>query len=434
MKLFEDYARVVDGDYGRAAKDAVVHAVDFVGFRIQHRLWPVLWALGWAYRRLALRRVRIVAVIGSLGKTTTKRFIEQVLPGYRYGQSRRNANWAVPKNLLYARPWDKYWVMEVGIFKKGTMIWHGRLLRPDRVVFTSVASDHLRNFRDLDEIAAEKAVMLDCLADDGVIIYNGDDHRIAKHVADRPNQAVTFGFAADCTVRDAHVQSRHPNRTQVDLSIDGAPMASQVLPILGRGSVYAALAAIAVARCEDLAIDGALERLSRVTAAPGRMQVLALPSDSYVVCDDFKATPDSVDHAVRTIAALDRYRRILVCGEVEDNAMPYQAAYMAIGQAVAGAVDHLILVGHEDLNHMRNEAVLNGLPAQRVCHVGPDIGAVLPVLERLIVPRTVVLSKGASWQRMRRIGLTLTGLPVRCARRKCYNYLRPPCQECSLLR
>jgi len=396
-------------------------------------MWPVLWALGWVYRRIALRNVRVVVVIGSLGKTTTRRFIEHILPNYRHGQSRRNANAGVAKNILYARPWDKIWVMEVGIAEKATMERHGRMLRPDSVVFTAIKSDHVRSFRDLDEIAEEKAKMLDCMSKDGVVIYNGDDGRIAKQIAARTGKTVTFGLAPDCTVRAEDVEIRRPDSMQFDLCINEASYATQVVPVLGQASVYAVLAAIAVAASEGIAINDVLEKLSTVTAAPSRMEVLPLPSNGYVVCDDFKATPDSVDHAISTIVHLNRYRRIFVCGQIEDIAVPYSAAYGAIGRKIPNAFDYLILIGHEDLEDLRDEAICNGMPEENIYHVGPDIGAALPILKQLIVPDTVVLLKGASWQRLKRVGLALTGLPITCTRHQCYQYLRPPCRECCLL-
>ena len=322
MKLFRDFARVVDGNYGRAAKDAVIHVTDFVGYRILRRLWLLLWALALSYRIVALRNVKIVVVIGSLGKTTTKRFVEHVLPDYRYGQSRRNIRSGLALNLLRARPSDTYWIMEVGISGKGMMKWYGRMLRPNIVIFTSVGTDHLQKFQDLAEIADEKAKMLESLADDGVVIYNGDHDRIAKQIAGRRGKTISFGFAPDCTVKAEKLVIQHPDSTQFDLHIDHASYATQVIPTLGRASVYAALAAIAVGVTEGIAFNDVLEKLSTVTAAPSRMEVLALASNGYAVCDDFKATPDSIDHALRTIAHLDRYRRIFVCGQVDRSNMP----------------------------------------------------------------------------------------------------------------
>jgi len=433
MKLFKDFARIIDGHYGRAAKDAAIHLVDFVGYRILQRLWPLLWVLALFYRVVALRNVKIVVVIGSLGKTTTKRFIEHVLPNYRYGQSRRNANAGVAKNLLYARPWDKYWVMEVGIAEKGTMKWHGRMIRPNIVVFTSVGSDHVQNFRGMDEIAEEKAIMLDYLSKDGVVIYSDDDDRIAKQIADRPNETISFGFASSCTVGAENLDIQPSFSTQFDLRIGDVAHATQVIPTLGRASVYAALAAISVGVAEGIAAGPVLDRLSTATAAPSRMEVLALASNSHVVCDDFKATTDSVDYAIRTIAPLDRYRRIFVCGQVEDIAVPYAVAYASIGRKIPDAFDYVILIGHKDLEDLRDEAIRAGMPAENIVHVGPDITAAMPVLTRLIVADSVVLLKGASWQRLKRIGLSLSGRPVRCSRRQCYQYLRPPCGACRLL-
>lgn len=97
----------------------------------------------------AARRVRVVAVVGSLGKTTTSRVVDAALGLPVHAGTECNAFSYIAMALLGVRPRDNHAVIEVGIARKGHMRTYAKTIRPDITVVTSIASEHHRSLGDL---------------------------------------------------------------------------------------------------------------------------------------------------------------------------------------------------------------------------------------------------------------------------------------------
>jgi UDP-N-acetylmuramoyl-tripeptide--D-alanyl-D-alanine ligase len=112
------------------------------------------------WRRTVLRRATVVAVTGSVGKTTVKEGLVAILQ--RVGPtlalaSGSNGRKGIPRLLLRGRSHHRFVVVEVGILKPGRM-WRGALVvKPDVTIITHVTWQHSSNYRSLDEVAEQKA-------------------------------------------------------------------------------------------------------------------------------------------------------------------------------------------------------------------------------------------------------------------------------------
>src|SRR5690242_15568108 len=107
--------------------------------------WPLLAPLASGYRRTLAQRVRVVAVVGSLGKTTTARAVRAALDRPLGQPSRLNAGSGLAEATLRLRPTDRHSVIEAGIDGPGQMTGFARLLQPNLVVVTSIGSEHHRS-------------------------------------------------------------------------------------------------------------------------------------------------------------------------------------------------------------------------------------------------------------------------------------------------
>ena len=141
------------------------------GYRIllphlQARTWPIVRGVAWAHRRLLLGRTRVIAVVGSVGKTTTKRALDAALGARVARHSKSNHGAGLAMNLLRTRPRHAATVLEVGIDRPGQMARFARLVAPDVVVVTAIASDHRRSFHALEATREEKAHMVRALSPD----------------------------------------------------------------------------------------------------------------------------------------------------------------------------------------------------------------------------------------------------------------------------
>src|SRR5690606_20899084 len=152
------------------------------------------------------RRTRVVAVVGSLGKTTTRRAVHAALDCPDRGFSHSNYGASLAANLLRVRPGDRYAVLEAGIMGPGAMEGISRMVRPDIVVVTSSASDHHRSFPTLFDTRAEKVRIVSALPPGGIAFLNGDDPHVRWMATQTVAQVVTFGLGPDNDVRALNVR------------------------------------------------------------------------------------------------------------------------------------------------------------------------------------------------------------------------------------
>lgn len=140
-------------------------------------MWPLLRPMAKIYRMTAARRPRIVAVVGSLGKTTAARAVSAALGLPVHPRIGHNAFSSVARALFRVRPWDDRGVIEVGIARRGDMRRYAKTIRPDITVVTSIASEHMRTFGDLSVTRAEKVEMVSVLTSSGKAVLNGEDRK-----------------------------------------------------------------------------------------------------------------------------------------------------------------------------------------------------------------------------------------------------------------
>jgi len=166
----------------RRQVDAILRILKAISYQ------PVV-AAAIVWRRLALRRTTVIAITGSVGKSTTADCLASILSlmGPTLQTKGRNGRQGLPDTILRARPHHRFLVLEAGILKPGRMWRSAFLIRPDVAIITAVNWQHARNFDSLDLIAFEKAKMLDAAPSSGLAVLNADDPRVAAGI-DIPHQ------------------------------------------------------------------------------------------------------------------------------------------------------------------------------------------------------------------------------------------------------
>ncbi len=197
-------ATVVDARAGAAIRD--VGGPPFL-IRVDNTI-DALQSAGAAWRAGLLPRV--VGVTGSLGKSTTKELIAQVLSArYRTLKNEGNQNneLGIPMTLLRLRPEHAYAVIEIGMYARGEIARFSSWARPHIGVVTMIAPVHLERLGSLDNIALAKAELVQALppaADGGVAILNDDDARVRAMASLTRARVVTAGLTsrADFWIED----------------------------------------------------------------------------------------------------------------------------------------------------------------------------------------------------------------------------------------
>jgi UDP-N-acetylmuramyl pentapeptide synthase len=394
------------------------------------RAWPVLASVAGLHRRLVLRRTRIVAVVGSYGKTTTMRAIRTALGLTLDPRLQRNAQSSVALHVLRVRPRDPFAVLEVGIQRPGQMGRHARALRPDAVVFTSVGSEHLRSFAGLEAIRDEKALMAEALGSSGLAVLNGDDPLVRALGARLQARVITIGFDPANDVRAADLAVDWPRGSTFTLHTSSGSRVVRTR-LVGRPMVYALLAAVAVGLDCGRPLDAVLAALEDLPPAPARLQTIALASGVTLLDDVFKGGAETFHSALDALAAIPARRRIVVLGEIQEPPRPVRGAYRDVGRRAGEIASRMYLIGDMTDRYV-GPATGSGLPRAEIVRLPSDLHQIVARLEAELEPGDVVLLKGRGSQRLDRIALALSGRTVRCAVTSCSaRWTR--CETCPML-
>jgi UDP-N-acetylmuramyl pentapeptide synthase len=399
--------------------------------RYTTRLWPVMSRVGRVYRMTLGRRPRVVAVIGSVGKTTTTRAVLTALglPISRAALLNANSHAAIGRTILGIRPWQQRAVLEVGIGRPGEMRLQGGTVRPNIVVVTAIASDHWRSFHTLEATRHEKAEILRTLPGNGVAIVNADDPNVRWMATQTKARVILIGESPDAEIRatDIELDWPHGNRFVVHIGSESHLVSTR---LVGRHMVFPALAAIAVAHVERVALDKAIEALATLSPTPGRMQTMALSNGAFALRDEFKASEDGFAAAFKTVAEIPAARRIAVIGEITEETG--RQAYRDIGAQASAFVDRVIFVGSgKNLRTLRSGATSAGMKHDQIVHVRHSWEATA-LLQDDLQPGDVVFIKGRWQQALGRVGLELAGRDVRCRADPC-PFKRMLCDICPFL-
>ncbi len=399
--------------------------------RYSTRLWPVMAQVARAYRVTLGRRPRIVAVVGSVGKTTTMRTVSAALglPVSRAALLNANSRAAVGRALLSVRPWQTHAVLEVAIDAPGQMRRQAATVRPDVVVVTAIAGDHWQSFHTLEATRDEKAEIVRTLPATGVAVLNADDPNVRWMASQTRARVVLVGEAPDAEVRASEIELDWPHgmRFVVEVGAERRPIR---IRLVGRHMVYAALAALAVAHVERRPLETAIAALESVDPTPGRMQTMALPTGAFVLRDEFKGTEDSFAVALETFAAIPARRHIVVFGDISE--VTGKAAYRDIGRKAGGFVDRAVFVGSNTIYKLyRSGAMAGGLSRDRIDRVSHAHQAV-ELLRDELEEGDVVLIRGRWQQALGRVGLALAGRDVLCRADPC-PFKRMLCDVCPFL-
>ena len=395
------------------------------------KLWATASRFARLYRRTLGRRVHIVAVIGSVGKTTTMRAVSAVLdvPVSRPQLLNMNSRTSIGRQILSLRPWRKVAVLEVAVGYPGDMRIHARTVLPDVVVVTAIARDHWQSFETLERTRDEKADMLRILPPSATVVANADDENVRWMTTQTEARIVWIGERDDAQVRVSDIELDWPHGMRFVAHIGGGayPVVTQ---LMGKHMVIPALAAIAVAHVEGVPIERAIQALADLKPTPGRMQLMPTPDGAYMLRDDFKASMDPFEAALATFKEVPASRRLVVFGEVSEEQGNY--VYRDIGKLTGEFVDRAIFVGSKkNLQTFRAGAKAAGMASDAVAHVR-NAHEATELLRSEIQPGDAVLIKGRWQQALGRVGLAMAGRDVKCRADPC-PFKRELCDICPFL-
>ena len=352
-----------------------------------------------AYHELA-RRVcqerqwKVVAITGSVGKTTTKDFLAHLLADYRkIGAStgNRNSTLGLPAEVLSQDAEIEIFVAEAGMSSPGELAILGEILRPEILIYTLIAPVHTEFFPDLEAIVRAKAELIPWLDSDGTLVINAADPNQERFPSETGARVLRFGgIDSDAKLEDVEDLGLLGTRFRLVLP-DGEAAVSLALP--GRHQAENLLAAAAGATALGLGVAEIAAAVPTLRPAEHRGRVLTIADDISLVDDSYNASPVAMRRLLELLAQAPG-RRVAVLGEMYELGELAAEAHRRVGEEAAASCDLLVAVGGADAAHLVGGARSTGF-AEDCIHLVEDAREAADLLNRLLHAGDVVLVKGS---------------------------------------
>ncbi len=392
-------AAMVSHEPGEAGDDAPLLVVDDT--------MDALGALGAAAR--ARSGARIVAITGSVGKTSTKEMLRLALSAQ--GETAASAasfnnHWGVPLSLARMPQSAQFGVFEVGMNHAGEISPLSRLIRPHVAVITTVAPAHMAFFASIEDIADAKAEIFDGVEPGGAAILNRDNSHFARLEAAAQTKGlkriVSFGAdaGADVQLVDCAIS---PNCCDVTASVAGRRIDFR-LGVPGRHMALNSLAVLAAVDALGADVERAALAMAGLSALEGRgkRHTVARDSGGFTVIDEsYNANPASMCAAIEALSAVQPEpggRRIAVLGEMRElgDQSPSMHAGLA-GTLERNGVD-LVFTAGSDVAYL-----FSALPAAMQGIHADSAEALAPTVSETVRPGDVIMIKGSLASRMKTV-------------------------------
>ena len=358
---------------------------------------------------------RVVAVTGSVGKTSTKEMLRAVLGHQRrthVAEASYNNHWGVPLTLARMPADAELAVIEIGMNHPGEISPLARLTRPNVAMITTIAPAHLEAFEDLAGIAREKASIFDGLEPGGNAVINGDLDTSALMIdAARSHGATVLTFGETAGNHHRLTSVRFTDETTISEARAWRSPVLYKVGAAGRHFAVNALGVLAVAHALGLDRAMAVADLARWAPPAGRgmrERLLLDPLDdklSFELIDDaFNANPTSMSAALEVLAAahprdnVGRHahgRKVAVLGEMLELGPDESEMHRAIADLPAvAALDVVHCVGE------RMRVLYEALPEAKRGRFASKAGKLADKATRLVDAGDVVLVKGSKGSRV----------------------------------
>jgi UDP-N-acetylmuramyl pentapeptide synthase len=378
---------------------------------------------------------KVVAVVGSVGKTSTKDAIYTALHSFVYARKSEksfNSEIGVPLTIvdrdngwlnpfvwvrtlvegilliLLRNPYPEWLVLEIGADRPGDIKKIAKWLHPDVIVVTHFPKVpvHVEFFSSPEEVIEEKSSIVASLKKGGIVILNGDDERVMGLKEKYPHvKTVTYGFKKTNEFNASHyglTQSQHkPTGIRFRVNYGGNSIPIELFDVVGKQHVYPVLAALAVGGTIDINLLEIGEALGESKTPPGRMHLLPGIKDTTIIDDSYNSSPIAVEEALSVLSNANVLgKKIAVLGDMLELGRFSVDEHKRLGKLAAEVSDVLITVGLR-ARHFTEGALQGGMSEENILQY-EDARRAGKELEHKLEEGDLILIKGSQSVRMER--------------------------------
>ncbi len=399
--------------------------------------------LAWMAKKILKKyKPKIIAISGSVGKTTTKEAVFTLLKHYfkvRQNEKNYNNEIGVPLTIIGSASGDnslirwclvflrwlrvyifpgKYpevLILEMGADKIGDIKYLCQLAPPDIGILTNVGISHLKYFKQKESLKKEKLSLIKNINTDGLAIVNQDGNNLMNIEHQLTTRLISYGISNDKVHMRAtdifpgykKVVTLHGKEIYlIEGAIFKVNFQGKIIPVklshgLGNGIIYATLAALAVGEYFDINLIEAGQKLQSLTPPKGRLNILKGVKNTVIIDDTYNSAPDSLLMAIEIMKKIKAQRKIFVLGDMLELGKEEITAHKQAGRwAKEAKVDILLTVGKR-MKLAYREFKRNNHQAMAFHFNNPSSAGLN--LQKILLEGDVMLIKGSQGMRMEKI-------------------------------
>lgn len=345
--------------------------------------------------------LRVIGITGSVGKSTTKELVADVL-SERFQTLRNPGNLnneiGLPLTLLRLTQGHQRAVLEMGFYVPGEINLLCQIARPQIGVVTNIGTVHAERAGSMEVIARGKAELIQSLPADGVAILNQDDPLVRAMAESTRATVLFYGLTPASDLWADEIESLGLDGIRFCLHWGKEKIHLRV-PLIGRHSVHTALRAAAVGLVEGLTWQEIGDGLTR-----GRSQLRLVAvhtrNGALLLDDTYNASPESTLASLNLLADLNG-RRVAVLGDMYELGQYEDQGHFLVGARAAEVCSELIAVGILG-EKIAAAALQSGMPAYAITWV-ESVPEAIEILQSKLRPGDIALVKGSHGLRMDRI-------------------------------
>lgn len=347
-----------------------------------------------AKAKRSLYDIPVVAITGSVGKTSTKDVIAEVMAqkfNVQKTQGNKNNRLGVPLTIMSLRNHDAL-VIEMGMNHLGEIHELTNIAKPTLSVISNIGTSHIGNLGSRENILKAKLEILDGMTNKKVIINNDNDMLHKWNLEDENAEKITFGIHEKSIYMASKVKmTEESNEFSVELNSTEYKFTTQKP---GEVFILNALSAIAVGMEYDIPIDKMQKAIANAEITKNRLDIEKV-NDILLIKDYYNASFESIKPSLEYLANLDRGRKIAVLGDIKEVGSFSKEIHEKVGKEVAkNKIDMLVTVGEEAKN-IAKMAVEEGMNAKNVYSCDLNEQAI-KILNNMLVQGDTVLLKASN--------------------------------------
>ncbi|MEE1227716.1 MAG: UDP-N-acetylmuramoyl-tripeptide--D-alanyl-D-alanine ligase [Lachnospiraceae bacterium] len=343
----------------------------------------------------------IVAVTGSVGKTTTREMIATALSAEKkvyQTKGNQNSQIGVPLTLSHMSKEDQIAVLEIGMSERGQIERLTKMIRPNIAVVTMIGVSHIAQLKTQENICLEKMDIVKGLQEGGMVFLNGDDKFLAPYAGKLKKKLFFYGLGDNCDYRGDNIRTVD-GKTSFDFHWQGNVM-RVTLGTMGEHNVRNALAALGI--CHQLGLD-LIAVAKALTTFHGQRQQVIKTDRCTLIDDTYNASPDSMRASVGVLDSMEgvRGRRIAALADMLELGEKEKEYHYQVGQFVGKTkVDEVVAYG--DLSKEIIRGITDTTDQMKVTHF-ENREQMGDYLLSIVKPEDVVLLKGSNGMKLSEI-------------------------------